>query len=239
MKELVFEPIAPSIPTRILLVEDESSLARTLCDLFRNLGYSVEVRSDGAQALEAGSNEAFDLILLDVMLPSMNGFDVCRNLRQRGVDTPVLMLTARSEVADKVVGFKTGADDYVTKPFDTDELQARMEALLRRTSRSVTDGWSYEFGAVKVDFRKGRIVRDNRVVDLFDQECRLLRYFVEHRGQVLSRETLLTEVWNYKAVPMTRTVDVHIVWLRQKVETDPKNPQFIKTVHGKGYRFDG
>ena len=239
MKELVFEPIAPSIPTRILLVEDESSLARTLCDLFRNLGYSVEVRSDGAQALEAGSNEAFDLILLDVMLPSMNGFDVCRNLRQRGVDTPVLMLTARSEVADKIVGFKTGADDYVTKPFDTDELQARMEALLRRTSRSVTDGWSYEFGDVKVDFRKGRIVRDNRVVDLFDQECRLLRYFVEHRGQVLSRETLLTEVWNYKAVPMTRTVDVHIVWLRQKVETDPKNPQFIKTVHGKGYRFDG
>lgn len=239
MKELAFEPILPSRTPRVLLVEDEPSLARTLGDFLRSQGYEVDMRSDGAEGLEAGTDEAFDLILLDLMLPSMNGFDVCRNLRGRGVDTPVLMLTARSDVGDKVVGFKSGADDYVTKPFETAELQARMEALLRRSAKHVTDEWSYEFGDVKVDFRKGRIVRDNRVVDLFDQECRLLRYFVEHRRQVLSRDTLLTEVWNYKAVPMTRTVDVHIVWLRQKVEADPKNPQFIKTVHGKGYRFDG
>jgi two-component system alkaline phosphatase synthesis response regulator PhoP len=234
LRELAF-----ATTPKVLLVEDEPSLARTLGDLLRSQGYQVEMRSDGTEGLEAGSGEAFDLILLDLMLPSMNGFDVCRNLRRRGVNTPVLMLSARSEVADKVVGFKSGADDYVTKPFDTDEFQARMEALLRRTSRSMSDEWSYEFGDVKVDFRRGRIVRDNRVVPLFDQECRLLRYFVEHRGQVLSRDTLLTEVWNYKAVPMTRTVDVHIVWLRQKVEADPKNPQFIRTVHGKGYRFDG
>lgn len=239
MNELAFEPIVPSRTPKVLLVEDEPSLARTLGDLLRSQGYEVDIRSDGAEGLEAGTDEAFDLILLDLMLPSMNGFDVCRNLRGRGVDTPVLMLTARSDVGDKVVGFKSGADDYVTKPFETAELQARMEALLRRSAKNVTDEWSYEFGDVKVDFRKGRIVRDNRVVDLFDQECRLLRYFVEHRRQVLSRDTLLTEVWNYKAVPMTRTVDVHIVWLRQKVEADPKNPQFIKTVHGKGYRFDG
>jgi two-component system alkaline phosphatase synthesis response regulator PhoP len=239
LNELAFEPIVPSRTPKVLLVEDEPSLARTLGDLLRSQGYEVDIRSDGAEGLEAGTDEAFDLILLDLMLPSMNGFDVCRNLRGRGVDTPVLMLTARSDVGDKVVGFKSGADDYVTKPFETAELQARMEALLRRSAKNVTDEWSYEFGDVKVDFRKGRIVRDNRVVDLFDQECRLLRYFVEHRRQVLSRDTLLTEVWNYKAVPMTRTVDVHIVWLRQKVEADPKNPQFIKTVHGKGYRFDG
>ena len=239
MKELAFEPTAYSTPPRVLLIEDEPALTRTLGDLLRSQGYEVEMRSDGREGLEAGATEAFDLILLDLMLPSMNGFDVCRNLRGRGVDTPVLMLTARSEVADKVVGFKTGSDDYLTKPFDTEELEARMEALLRRTSRKVTDKWSYEFGDVKVDFRKGRIVSDDRVVDLFDQECRLLRYFVEHRRQVLSRDILLTEVWDYKAVPMTRTVDVHVVWLRQKVEADPKNPQFIVTVHGKGYRFDG
>ena len=239
MKELAFEPTAYSTPPRVLLIEDESALTRTLGDLLRSQGYEVEMRSDGREGLEAGATEAFDLILLDLMLPSMNGFDVCRNLRGRGVDTPVLMLTARSEVANKIAGFKAGADDYPTKPFDTEEFEARMEALLRRTSRKVTDKWWYEFGDVKVDFRKGRVVRNDRVIDLFDQECRLLHYFVEHRLQVLSRDTLLTEVWDYKAVPMTRTVDVHVVWLRQKVEADPKNPQFIVTVHGKGYRFDG
>ena len=240
MKELVFEPGVSEATRRVLLIEDETALARTLGDMLESQGYVVEKCEDGAEGLEAATQECFDLILLDVMLPSMDGYGVCRNLRRRGVDTPVLMLTARGEVRDKVVGFKTGADDYLAKPFDTEELQLRIDALIRRTSRAMDEDLrTYEFGNLRVDFARGRISRGDETIELSDQESRLLQYFVENRRKVISRDTLLKDVWGYKAVPTTRTVDVHIVWLRQKIEEDSKKPRYIVTVHGQGYRFDG
>lgn len=233
---------APEAETRlrILLVEDEPSLARTLADLLGGSGYEVETCGDGEAALRIANERAYDLILLDVMLPSLDGFEVASGLRRRGVDTPILMLTARDELSDKVMGLKSGADDYVTKPFEAEELLARIEALLRRTSRELgSELRSYDFGGMRVDFTKRKVIRENETADLSDQESRLLRYLIENRGQVVSRDTLLKEVWGYDTVPITRTVDVHIAWLRQKVEADPRSPRFIVTVHGKGYRFDG
>jgi two-component system alkaline phosphatase synthesis response regulator PhoP len=180
----------------------------------------------------------FDLIILDVMLPSRNGFDICRHLRKNGVNTPILMLTARSELNNKVQGFKSGGDDYLTKPFETPELQARVEALLRRApSGQRPELKAYEFDAIQVDFIKSTVAKNGKTTSLGERETRLLRYLIERRGSVLSRDELLQEVWGYKAIPLTRTVDVHIAWLRQKIEDDPKNPQYIVTVHGQGYRF--
>lgn len=204
------------------------------------LGYEVEIRGDGKQGVDAATEGAFDLILLDVMLPSMDGFAVAETLRRKGVNTPILMLTARDEVGDKVSGLKSGADDYLTKPFEVDELMARIEALLRRTSpRAGTELRHFDFGGMRADFVNNRLIRKDRTIDLPDQESRLLQYFAEHRREVVSRETLLKDVWDYKAVPFTRTVDVHVSWLRQKIEADPKDPRFIVTVHGRGYRFEG
>ncbi|MGB9604935.1 MAG: response regulator transcription factor, partial [Bryobacteraceae bacterium] len=195
---------------------------------------------DGEQGLAKASAGGFDLIILDVMLPRLSGFEVCRRLRQAGVETPILMLTARSQVVDKVVGLKTGADDYVTKPFDMMELLARIEALLRRApARTAKPADSYRFGAVQVDFRRAEVSRDGRPVNLSAREFALLRYLIEHRGAVLSREELLEKVWGYEPGTTTRTVDVHIAWLRQKLEENPKYPQFILTVRGLGYKFAG
>jgi len=179
-------------------------------------------------------------VLLDLMLPGMNGYDVCRELRQRGVQAPIIMLTARGQVVDKVVGLKLGADDYVTKPFDMAELLARIEANLRRTAgASVSSPEGYQFGDVRVDFRSAEVTRQGTAVELSAQEFRLLCYFIEHRGATLSRHKLLDEVWGYDAMPSTRTVDVHVSWLRQKVEPNPRRPSFIVTVHGLGYKFVG
>ncbi len=185
-------------------------------------------------------SQPFDLIILDVMLPSKNGIDVCRHLRKSGVNIPILMLTARSELNHKVQGFKAGSDDYLTKPFETPELQARVEALLRRAPAGARPELkAYEFDGIHVDFTKGRLTKKGKATDLGERECRLLRYLVERKGAVLSRDELLQEVWGYKSIPLTRTVDVHVAWLRQKIEEDPKNPQYIVTVHGQGYRFSG
>lgn len=223
---------------RILLVEDEANLRRTLGDLLKSDGYSVETSGDGLEAQELAMSRAFDLIILDVMLPSRSGFDVCTHLRKNDIKTPILMLTARSELNNKVHGLKSGADDYLTKPFETPELQARIEALLRRASPAARPALeSYEFDGIHVDFSKSRITKNGKSTVLGERECRLLRYLVERKGMVLSRDELLQEVWGYKSIPLTRTVDVHIAWLRQKIEDDPKNPQFIVTVHGQGYRF--
>jgi two-component system alkaline phosphatase synthesis response regulator PhoP len=223
---------------RILLVEDEANLRRTITDLLKSDGYEVSTSDDGLEAQELAMSKPFDLIILDVMLPSRSGFDVCRHLRRHGVNTPILMLTARSELTNKVQGFKAGGDDYLTKPFETPELQARIEALLRRGSGSArTELRTYEFDGIQVDFDKSRLTKNGKTTVLGERECRLLRYLVERKGSVLSRDELLQEVWGYKSVPLTRTVDVHIAWLRQKIEDDPKNPQFIVTVHGHGYRF--
>jgi two-component system alkaline phosphatase synthesis response regulator PhoP len=224
-----------ALTRRILLVEDEESLVLTLTDRLVSEGYVVESATDGLMALDRGSKEQFDLILLDVALPGKNGFDVCRDLRQRGVDTPVLMLTARGQVVDRVVGLKLGADDYLTKPFDMMELLARIEALFRRSRSAVAQSADvYAFGDVRVDFRRAVVTRGGKDVELSGLELRLLRYFVEHRGSLLSRDELLDKVWGYGATLATRTVDVHVAQLRQKI-----GAEYVVTVHGLGYKFVG
>ena len=223
---------------RLLLAEDEPSLVTTLGDRLRAEGYAVETARDGEAALLAALGGGFDLLLLDVMLPGRDGFDVCRELRRRGFALPVLMLTARTQVVDRVVGLKLGADDYLTKPFETVELLARIEALLRRAGGSVADGSPpSSFGAVRADFRSGEVVRAGVAVALAPRELELLQYFLAHPGEVLSRDRLLDEVWGYDAAVQSRTVDVHVASLRQKLEEDPAHPRFLRTVHGRGYRF--
>ena len=223
---------------RILLVEDESNLRRTLTDLLKSDGYLVESSGDGLEGQQLALKNPFDVIILDVMLPSRNGFEVCRHLRERGINTPILMLTARNELNSKVQGFKAGGDDYLTKPFETPELEARIEALLRRASGGPrAELKSYDFDNIHIDFKKSQVVKDGKTTTMGEREARLLRYLIERKGSAISRDELLQEVWGYKSVPLTRTVDVHIAWLRQKIEEDPKNPQYIVTVHGQGYRF--
>jgi two-component system alkaline phosphatase synthesis response regulator PhoP len=228
---------------RILLVEDELGLVMTLSDRLTSEGYAVVTALDGETGLARATNETFDLIILDVMLPHRGGFDVCRDLRQRGVGTPIIMLTARGQITDKVVGLKIGADDYVTKPFEMMELLARVEAQLRRASVSLGGGTLsnevYQFGDVRVDFRRAEAYRGDDVVELSAKEFKLLRYLIEHRGAALSRDELLNEVWGYDAAVSTRTVDVHVAWLRQKLEPNQRHPQFILTIHGLGYKFSG
>jgi two-component system alkaline phosphatase synthesis response regulator PhoP len=225
---------------RVLIVEDEAALATTLRDRLRKEHYAVTVVGDGQSALDVAAREKFDLIVLDVMLPGQSGLTVCRKLRQLGSAMPILMLTAKRQLADKVAGLRTGADDYLTKPFQMAELLARVEALLRRSSQNgAPTSLRYQFGDVQIDFRRTEVVRDGQPVVLSAKEFQLLRYFVEHRDTTLSREELLREVWGYGAMPSSRTVDVHVAWLRQKLEKDPKNPQFILTAVGLGYRFAG
>lgn len=225
---------------RILLVEDEPGLVMTLTDRLRSEGFAVETAADGDAGLSRAAGEAFDLIILDVMLPRRNGFDLCRDLRQQSVLTPIIMLTARGQVVDKVVGLKLGADDYLTKPFEMMELLARIEALLRRAPAApAAEPETYQFGPVRIDFRRAEVELDGEPVELSAREFQLLRYFVEHRGSTLSRDELLNEVWGYNAMPSTRTVDVHVAWLRQKLEPNPRHPRFILTVHGLGYKFVG
>lgn len=226
---------------KILLVEDEPGLILTLTDRLENEGYSVEIATDGESGLRLATENTFDLIVLDVMLPRKNGLDVCRDLRQQKSATPILMLTARGETIDKVLGLKLGADDYLTKPFEVLELLARIEALLRRTpQRGDTKGTgTYSFGAVTIDFRRAEVRRAGEYVELSALEFKLLQYLIENRGAALKRDELLDHVWGYDATPTTRTVDVHIAWLRQKLEEKPRYPQFILTVHGFGYKFVG
>jgi len=223
---------------RILLIEDEPGLRRTVKDLLNSSGYSVETNSDGAEGQAQAEREAFDLVVLDVMLPSRSGFDIAKNLRKNGIQTPILMLTARTELNNKVQGFKAGADDYLTKPFEAPELLARVEALLRRaTSGARKKLKTFEFHGIYVDFTKAHLSKKGETIALSERECRLLQHLIESDGEVVTRDELLQEVWGYSEAPMTRTVDVHIAWLRQKVEEDPANPRFIVTVHGQGYRF--
>jgi two-component system alkaline phosphatase synthesis response regulator PhoP len=221
----------------ILLVEDEEALLMTLSDRLRSEGYVVDFASDGREGFEKATREPFDLIILDVMLPVRNGFDVCRDIRNEGLATPILLLTARDQTAEKVVGLKLGADDYVTKPFDTLELLARIEALLRRAAYS---GQSvYQFGSIRIDVRGTKVTRDGIAVYLSAKEFQLLYYFVQHVGVTLSRDEILREVWGYETSTFTRTVDMHVASLRQKLEADPKHPELIVTIQGIGYKFEG
>lgn len=224
---------------KILLVEDEEGLILTLTDRLVSEGFEVVSARDGKAGFDLASSSDFGLIILDLMLPKLNGFDVCRDLRGAGIQTPILMLTAKGETIDKVLGLKLGADDYLTKPFEVMELLARVEALLRRSSPQ-TNGHSpseFRFGDVAIDFRRAEVRRGTVSLDLSAMEFKLLQYLIENRGSVHTRDHLLDAVWGYDAMPTTRTVDVHIAWLRQKLEKNPKHPQFIQTVHGMGYKF--
>ncbi len=224
---------------KILIVEDETALATTLRDRLRKQGYRVQVAKDGLTGFNVAAEEPFDLIVLDVMLPGQSGLAVCEKLRERGTSAPILMLTARRQLADKVAGLKTGADDYLTKPFQMAELLARVEALLRRGGQPPTGAPRHQFGTLSIDFGRTEVLREGRTIPVSAKEFQLLKYFVEHRGTTLSREELLKEVWGYEVTPSSRTVDVHVAWLRQKLEKDPRNPQFILTVVGLGYKFAG
>ena len=229
---------------RILIVEDEPGLVLTLEDRLRAEGYVVGIARDGESGFTRASTEPWDLILLDGMLPRKSGFDVCRDLRAKEVRTPILMLTARGQISDRVVGLKLGADDYLVKPFDMSELLARIEARLRRdgAATEASSGMAHRivtFGSIQVDFRRAEVTRSGASVELSGKELHLLRYFIEHQGATLSRTELLEAVWGYSTVPFTRTVDVHVANLRRKLEDDPARPAMILTVHGLGYKFAG
>jgi two-component system alkaline phosphatase synthesis response regulator PhoP len=225
---------------RVLVVEDEAGLRLTLSDRLASEGYAVDLAIDGEAGLADAASGAYDVIVLDVMLPRINGFDVCRELRKRGVTTPILMLTARGQVVDKVVGLKLGADDYLTKPFEAIELMARLEALLRRRPQVPPAGAeTFRFGDIHIDFRRAEVTRAGMPLELSAREFKLLRHFIAHRGATLSREALLSDVWGYDETPLTRTVDVHVAGLRQKIEVNPKSPEHLLTIHGLGYKFVG
>ena len=225
---------------RLLLIEDEQGVVTALTDRLMQEGYVVEAAFDGLTGLRRASSEPFDLIILDVMLPGKSGYDVCRDLRQLGVQVPILILTARGQVVDKVLGLKLGADDYLTKPFDMIELQARVEALLRRASASQLPAIElYQSGEIKVDFRRAEVYRKGKLVEMSAREFKLLCCFIENRSCALSRDELLDRVWGQDSLSSPRTVDVHIAWLRQKLEVNPSQPQIILTVHGIGYKFAG
>ncbi len=222
----------------VLFVEDELALQMTVGDRLRNEGYTVDYAANGDEGFEKATQLPFDLIILDVMLPKRDGFDVCKGIREAGLITPILMLTARGQTSDKVDGLKIGADDYVTKPFNALELMARVEALLRRAPvRPIAQTSGFDFGSIHVDLMGTEATRDGKPVNLSAREFQLLRYFIDRRGATLSRDELLKQVWGYSANMFTRTVDVHVASLRQKLEDDPKQPQFILTMQGIGYKF--
>jgi len=228
----------------ILIVEDEEALRMALGDRLRSEGYVIDFAVDGEQGMEKATQLPFDLIILDIMLPMRSGLEVCTDIRRAGLATPVIILTARSQTSDKVVGFHLGADDYVTKPFDTLELMARIKALLRRApirTSTVSRGGSgvHQFGSITVDVPGTVVTRDGENVYLTAREFELLRYFVEHPGITLSRQDLLREVWGHDANTLTRTVDVHVASLRRKLESVPQRPRMILTISGLGYKFNG
>jgi DNA-binding response OmpR family regulator len=223
--------------TSILVVEDDPGIALGLEDDLKLEGYDVEVARDGETALRRARERTFDLIVLDLMLPHKDGFQVCRELRHGGMDAPIIMLTARTQEAEKVLGLEMGADDYVTKPFSPLELRARIKAVLRRTSGDTPR--VYRFGDIVVDFRRCEVRRGGQVVDLSSLEFKLLGAFIHSRGRVLSRDQLLDAAWGSDVHVTDRAVDNHVVDLRRKIEPDPVEPRYITSVRGMGYRFDG
>ncbi len=226
-------------PAKILIVEDEPKMVAGLRDNFEFEGYQVITAGDGVEGLQLALDESPDLVVLDVMMPRMSGLDVCKQLRAQRGSIPIIMLTARGQEVDKVVGLELGADDYVTKPFSIRELLARVKAVLRRTAVVPKDQDQHAFGDVEVDLRRHRVLRSGKTLDVSSTEFELLKYFICHSGETLSRDRLLEDVWGYENYPTTRTVDTHLVRLRQKLEPDPEQPQYFLTVHGTGYRFVG
>jgi len=223
---------------RVLFIDDDQSIQSTLGLRLRSEGYVVETASDGTEGLEKTTTSPFDLIILDVMLPDRNGLDICREIRQAGLATPILLLTARNQTTDKVIGLKLGADDYVTKPFKSAELMARIEVLLRRVPVRSGQG-VHQFGPIRVDLRRAEVTRDGTPVYLSAREFQLLRYFIEHAEATIPRSELLQFIWGYNGKTLTRTVDMHVSSLREKLEQNPKCPELIVTVSGVGYKFMG
>jgi len=224
--------------TRILIVEDEPAMVAGLRDNFEYEGYDVISATDGIEGLDRALADSPDLVVLDVMMPRMSGLDVCKQLKVKKPSLPIIMLTARGQEIDKVVGLELGADDYVTKPFSIRELMARVKAVLRRVSPQTPED-VYHFSDVEVNVRSNEVLRNGNRVELSAKEFALLAYFVAHPAETLSRDRLLDAVWGYENYPNTRTVDTHIVHLRQKLEPNPEEPRFILTVHGTGYKFVG
>ncbi len=223
--------------SRILIVEDDRDLAFGLSDDLQVEGYEVEVVSDGESAIKRAREDQWDLILLDIMLPHKDGFEVCRHLRRSGIRTPIIMLTARAQEAEKILGLELGADDYITKPFNPRELRARVKAVLRRTEAETSE--IFRFGEVEVDFTRGELRRAGGPVEVTTLELKLLAAFIGSRRRILSRQQLLDAAWGRDIFITDRAVDAHIVNLRRKIEPEPKKPRYLVSVRGLGYRFDG
>jgi two-component system response regulator VicR len=234
---------AHGVARRVLVVEDDQAMSVALRDGLTYEGYEVLLATNGPDGLRLARQCRPEAMLLDVMLPGISGLDICKRLRSEGCAVPIIMLTARGQEIDKVLGLRLGADDYVTKPFSFLELLARLEAVMRRTQRAVAEPTNgrdcFSFGAVSVDFAHHEASRGGVTVELTPREFRLLGFFVQHRGEVVTRDQLLAAVWGYSAIPFTRTVDVHIAKLRKKLEDNPEDPRYILTVHGMGYKFAG
>ncbi|HTZ95896.1 MAG TPA: response regulator transcription factor [Terriglobales bacterium] len=224
---------------KILIVEDEPNMVSGLRDNFEFEGYQVITAPDGVAGLERALSEMPDIVILDVMMPRMSGLDVCKQLKAKRPSLPIIMLTARGQEVDKVVGLELGADDYVTKPFSIRELLARVKAVMRRAGITTKPAEKFAFGDVEVNFKSCQVSKRGKAVDFSSKEFDLLKFFLHHPGETLSRDRLLEEVWGYDHFPTTRTVDAHVVRLRQKVEPRPEEPRFILTVHGTGYKFVG
>jgi two-component system alkaline phosphatase synthesis response regulator PhoP len=224
---------------RILIVEDEPGILVIVSDLLQAAGHTVETAGDGVAGMRRASEEPFDLLILDVMLPGSSGLEICHAVREQGFDGAILILTSLGQVSDRVIGLRTGADDYLVKPFDSDELLARVSALLRRVHKEeLTPVMRMEFGSVTADFAQNVFTKGGQPASLAAKEAELLRLLINHRGQVLSRDKILKQVWREQSFITPRTVDVHIAWLRQKLEDDPQSPKHIITVRGEGYRFN-
>jgi DNA-binding response OmpR family regulator len=224
---------------KVLIVEDDPAISFALRDGFEYEGWTVVSSEDGADALELVRDRTLEMMILDVMLPTLSGLDVCRHLRGAGNNLPIIMLTARGQEIDRVLGLKIGADDYVTKPFSFTELMARVEALLRRVRNQVAQKVSYRVGNLDICFDEMSATRNGEALGLSAREFRLLQYFIEHRGKVITRDQLLDAVWGYNNFPASRTVDMHIAKLRQKIEETPNQPRLLVTIHGSGYKFTG
>jgi len=222
---------------RILIVEDDPAISRGLTDALREEHYEVVTEEDGEKGYKFAQNENIALIILDLMLPSKNGIEICTDLRKKGINTPILILTSKKEEMDKVLGLEIGADDYVTKPFSVRELMARIKALLRRKQEIVKDIEEYAFGAVQIDFKKQVASKNNKPIDLSTTEFKILKYFIEHEGEVVTRDNLLDKVWGFDVFPTSRTVDNYILSIRKQIEENPSEPKHLITVPKAGYKF--
>lgn len=223
--------------TKILIVEDEPDMRRGLEDNLQYEGYTTVSTGNGNEGLRLARKDSYDLIILDLMLPGMDGLDLCRQLKREDNTTPIIMLTAKGSESDRVMGLEVGADDYITKPFSLRELLARIKAILRRTRHDKSRLSAYEFDDFYVDFERYEATKGGEPIELSPREFEMLRLMAEHRGEIVSREMFLEEVWGYESLPSTRTVDNHIAKLRQKIEDDPEHPKHIVTVHRMGYKF--